>query len=41
MSFQWSDDAPVTYTKWSKGEPNNEFNGQTREDCIIMLLKVC
>jgi len=41
MSFQWSDDAPVTYTKWAKGDPNNLFNGQKREDCTIMLLKVC
>ena len=39
MSFEWSDDSKVTYTKWAKNEPNN-WNGQTREDCVIMLLKV-
>ncbi|XP_052062584.1 macrophage mannose receptor 1-like [Mytilus californianus] len=38
MNFKWSDDSTVEYTKWAKSEPNN-WNGQTREDCVIILLK--
>ncbi|CAC5400511.1 MRC [Mytilus coruscus] len=38
MNFEWSDDSTVKYTKWAKTEPNN-WNGQPRGICVIMLLK--
>ena len=31
-SFVWSDGSSVTHTKWTSGEPNNEFNIQ---DCVM------
>ncbi|NXG26234.1 MRC1 protein, partial [Grallaria varia] len=34
MYFEWSDETPVTYTKWLPGEPTQEVNGQ--ENCVIM-----
>ncbi|NXV11484.1 MRC1 protein, partial [Cepphus grylle] len=34
MYFEWSDETPVTYTKWLPGEPTHAINGQ--EDCVIM-----
>ncbi|XP_052061960.1 macrophage mannose receptor 1-like [Mytilus californianus] len=38
MNFKWSDDSTVKYTKWAKTKPNN-WNGQKRGICVIMLLK--
>ncbi|NWI90584.1 MRC1 protein, partial [Pitta sordida] len=34
MYFEWSDGTPVTYTKWLRGEPTHEVNGQ--ENCVVM-----
>lgn len=34
MYFEWSDETPVTYTKWLPGEPTHAVNGQ--EDCVAM-----
>uniref|UniRef100_A0A8C2SV90 Macrophage mannose receptor 1 n=1 Tax=Coturnix japonica TaxID=93934 RepID=A0A8C2SV90_COTJA len=34
MYFEWSDETPVTYTKWLPGEPTHAVNGQ--EDCVVM-----
>ncbi|OXB67692.1 hypothetical protein ASZ78_015224, partial [Callipepla squamata] len=34
MYFEWSDETPVTYTKWLPGEPTHSVNGQ--EDCVVM-----
>ncbi|XP_027551432.1 macrophage mannose receptor 1-like [Neopelma chrysocephalum] len=33
MYFEWSDDTPVTYTKWHHGEPTHTWN---KADCIRM-----
>lgn len=34
MYFEWSDETPVTYTKWLPGEPTHAVSGQ--EDCVVM-----
>ncbi|POI26136.1 hypothetical protein CIB84_010115 [Bambusicola thoracicus] len=34
MYFEWSDETPVTYTKWLPGEPTHAVNGQ--EDCVVV-----
>ncbi|XP_044514635.1 low affinity immunoglobulin epsilon Fc receptor [Gracilinanus agilis] len=32
-SFVWMDESPLNYTNWSRGEPNNQGQG---EDCVAM-----
>ncbi|KAK3582968.1 hypothetical protein CHS0354_027084 [Potamilus streckersoni] len=34
MTFQWTDNSPVSYTNWRNGEPNN-WNSR-REDCVTI-----
>ncbi|KAL3836968.1 hypothetical protein ACJMK2_022370, partial [Sinanodonta woodiana] len=34
MTFQWTDNSPVSYTNWRTGEPNN-WNSR-REDCVTI-----
>ena len=33
MQFQWSDNSPVLYTYWNRGEPNSYHED---EDCVHM-----
>lgn len=35
-TFVWDDGAPLTYTNWNPGEPNNA-GGVAEEDCATML----
>lgn len=38
MNFEWSDDSPVVYTNWNKGEPNN-YHG-SKEDCVALRVRL-
>jgi len=36
-TFRWPDGAPLTYTNWRSGEPNNGGTGATyQEDCVVI-----